>query len=150
MFSFLFPSTIIQKADFEDVKYAIQNPSKIFLINTMSSLEQDILIQKSVHSQDEEKVVNELLSSFNIEISNVTIIIYGKNANDASIETKYHQMKKLGFQHVYIYYGGMFEWALLNELYGTEEFPTTQKIRDILKFKSSNSAIAYKYKMLKY
>lgn len=150
MFSFLFPSTTLQKADFEDVKYAIQNPSKIFLINTMSSLEQDVLIQQSVHSRDEEKVINNLLNNFSFEIKDISIIIYGKNANDITIETKYHQFKKLGFQHVYIYYGGMFEWALLNELYGTDEFPTTQKIRDILKFKSSNSAIAFKYKMLKY
>lgn len=151
MFNFLFNnSNIIEKADFEDIKYAIKNQTNIYLINTLPHNEQDILIKNTVHSNSEEETINNLLNSFYYDISNIIIIVYGKNTNDNNIEKKYHQLKKLGFQKVYIYYGGMFEWALLNELYGDDEFPTTQKIRDILKFKSSRSAIVHKYKMLTY
>ena len=42
---------------------------------------------------------------------------------------------KLGFQKVFIYQGGMFEWLLLQDIYGHKEFPTTKKILDILKYK---------------
>ena len=150
MFSFLFPSTTIQKADFEDVKYAIQKSTTVILMNTLPTHEQDILIQKTIHSTEEEKTINDLLNSYTYDPTTITIIVYGKNANDPTTEKKYYQLKKLGFQQVYVYYGGMFEWALLNELYGAEEFPTTQKIRDILKFKSAHSAISTKYKMLGY
>ena len=150
MFSFLFPSTTIQKADFEDVKYAILKSTTVILINTLPIHEQDILIQKTIHSNEEEKTINDLLNSYTYDPTTLIMIVYGKNANDPTAEKKYYQLKKLGFQQVYVYYGGMFEWALLNELYGAEEFPTTQKIRDILKFKSAHSAISTKYKMLKY
>jgi hypothetical protein len=32
--------------------------------------------------------------------------------------------------------GGMFEWLLMQDVYGFDEFPTTTKICDILKFRS--------------
>jgi Rhodanese-like domain len=150
MLSFLFSYPTIQKADFEDIKYAIQKPTSAILINTLPSHEQDTLIQFTIHSSEEEKTINDLLNSYTYDPNEISIIVYGKNANDPTIEKKYYQLKKLGFLRVYVYYGGMFEWALLNELYGADEFPTTQKIRDILKFKSSHSAIISKYKMLKY
>jgi len=164
MLSFLFSHPTIEKADFEDIKYAIQKPTAVvsfaadgsakgegaILINTLPSHEQDILIQCTIHSSEEERTINELLNSYSCDPNEISIIVYGKNANDPTVERKYYQLKKLGFPRVYVYYGGMFEWALLNELYGADEFPTTQKIRDILKFKSSHSAIISKYKMLKY
>ena len=41
----------------------------------------------------------------------------------------------LGFINVYMYSGGLFEWLLLQDIYGDEEFPTTKKDIDILKYK---------------
>jgi len=41
----------------------------------------------------------------------------------------------LGFQDVYLYMGGMFEWLLLQDIYGADEFPTTNKFLDILYYK---------------
>ena len=41
----------------------------------------------------------------------------------------------LGFYNVYLYNGGLFEWLLLQDIYGFDEFPTTKKELDILKYK---------------
>jgi len=41
----------------------------------------------------------------------------------------------LGFTNVYVYPGGIFEWLLLQDIYGENEFPTTKIEIDILKFK---------------
>ena len=69
---------------------------------------------------------------------NIHIIIYGKNSNDEKIYKKYQQLLTLGFYNVYIYMGGMFEWLLLQDIYGSAEFPTTSKELDILKYKPSS------------
>ena len=45
------------------------------------------------------------------------------------------QNQGLGFQNVYLYMGGMFEWLLLQDIYGIDEFPTTNKFLDILYYK---------------
>jgi len=65
------------------------------------------------------------------------IIIYGKNANDNKSLEKYKQLISLGFVNVYIYCGGLFEWLLLQDIYGEDEFPTTKKELDIIKYKPS-------------
>jgi len=44
----------------------------------------------------------------------------------------------LGFLNIYVYLGGIFEWLLLQDIYGDEEFPTTSKIIDILKYSGQN------------
>ena len=49
--------------------------------------------------------------------------------------TKYTQLVNLGFVNVYIYPGGLFEWLCLQDIYGDDEFPTTNKELDILKYK---------------
>jgi hypothetical protein len=41
----------------------------------------------------------------------------------------------LGFKNVRVYPGGMFEWLLLQDIYGAASFPTTSKETDILKYK---------------
>jgi hypothetical protein len=51
------------------------------------------------------------------------------------VETKYDQLVGLGFKSVYIYPGGLFEWLLLQDIYGFDEFPTTKRVLDILKYK---------------
>jgi hypothetical protein len=44
----------------------------------------------------------------------------------------------MGFVNVYLYPGGLFEWLLLQDIYGDDEFPTTIKELDILKYKPDN------------
>ena len=70
------------------------------------------------------------------------LIIYGKNVNDESVEKKYNQIVALGFTYVFIYSGGMFEWVLMQDIYGMEEFPTTDYTLDILKFKPNRAITA--------
>ena len=48
---------------------------------------------------------------------------------------KYNQLKKLGFVNVYIYFGGLFEWLLLREIYGNTNFKIIGNTNDILKYK---------------
>ena len=80
-----------------------------------------------------EKLINDILAG--IENSRKKFVVYGKNSNDDTVEKKYKQLISLGFSEVYIYRAGMFEWMLLQDIYGKEEFPTSTKVLDILKYK---------------
>lgn len=124
-------SHTIQKIGFEDIKKGIHHRNTI-LINTLSSNEQQCLIQNTLDIRSEESTINDLLDNY--KMKQIHIIVYGKNNTDDTVEKKYRQLRGLGFSHVYIYYGGMFEWLLLQDIYGTQEFPTTTKILDILKY----------------
>ena len=124
-------TTSIKKIGFEDMKYVIKNKKKNYvMINTLAVMEQECLIPGTVSVKDEEAFINRHLNK------NISIIIYGKNANDDSIFKKYEQLVKLGFNSVFVYTGGIFEWLLLQDIYGEENFPTTQKENDLLKYKS--------------
>ena len=63
------------------------------------------------------------------------MIIYGKNSTDITVDSKEKQLEELGFEDVYVYSGGMFEWLLLQDIYGDQSFPTTSKTTDILMYK---------------
>jgi hypothetical protein len=69
------------------------------------------------------------------------IVIYRKNVTDPTVDKKYAQLRGFGFSEVYIYSGGLFEWLLLSDIYGVEEFPLSSsswaksKILDPLKYK---------------
>ena len=65
----------------------------------------------------------------------MNIIIYGKNSSDQSIIIKYNQLLNLGFKNIHIYPGGLFEWLLLQDIYGSDLFQTTNDEKDILKYK---------------
>jgi hypothetical protein len=132
MFSNFF-ETKYNKLGFEDMQYVVQHPEQHVIINTMSIQEQDCLIKYTISPHVEEKLINDILAG--IETSRKKIIVYGKNTNDDSAEKKYKQLIRLGFADLYLYSGGMFEWMLLQDIYGKEEFPTTAKVLDILKYK---------------
>jgi len=121
----------IRKINFEDIQIVIKNPDIYLLINTLSESEQYCLIKNTVNISDEEMLINKYLHS----PKGIRIIVYGKNSNDEKIYKKYQQLLSLGFCHVFIYMGGLFEWLLLQDIYGTEEFPTTSKQLDVLKYK---------------
>ena len=121
-----------QKINYEDIQYVISNSQTHLLINTLNESEQDCLIINTTNIKNEEVVVNRLIQSSG---KNIKIIVYGRNCNDEKIYTKYNQLKSLGFYNVYIYTGGLFEWLMLQDIYGDKEFPTTKKELDFLKFK---------------
>lgn len=123
----------IKKISFEDIQFVLnQQEDSYLLINTMNALEQECLILNTLAHEKEEALINEYIK---MGKKNKKIIIYGKNTNDEKIVTKYYQLLNLGFYNVYIYSGGLFEWLLLQDIYGFQEFPTTKKEMDLLKFK---------------
>ena len=115
--------------NFEDIQNAIQENALI--INTLPAQQQHCLIAGTLSVDREVEVVNTYLKQ-NIEVQ---IILYGMNATDETCLKKYEQLMKLGFYNVYMYGGGLFEWLLLQDVYGAELFPTTSKKVDILKYK---------------
>jgi 23S rRNA pseudoU1915 N3-methylase RlmH len=120
------------KINYEDVQYILKNPEGHLLINTLSDTEQDCLIQNTMNIKNEENIINSCIKNGRKDIK---IIIYGKNCNAEKIYEKYNQLTSLGFYNVYIYVGGLFEWLMLQDIYGEKEFPTTKKELDILKYK---------------
>lgn len=126
-------TTSMKRINFEDMEYAVQN--NYIIINTLDSNNQKCLIKNTISPSEEIDLLNKYLNE-NIDVH---IIIYGLNSCDEKIYKKYDQLNKLGFFNVYIYSGGLFEWLLLQEVYGDESFPTTSKELDILKFKGTKS-----------
>ena len=122
-----------KKINFEYVLKAISSPEKYILINTLDSSEQSCLIQGTLNIDAEEKTINDILSKYQEKIQ--IIIVYGKNSSDDSVYKKHKQLLQLGIGEVVIYSGGLFEWMLLQDIYGYTAFPTTAKVLDILKYK---------------
>jgi len=134
MFSDWF-STNINKANFEDVQYAIQHSKDFIIINTLSITDQDCLILGTITAYQEEKIINDIISR--IDVPDKRVIIYGRNASDNSPEKKYKQLQNLGIIEISIYSGGLFEWLLLQDIYGKKAFPTTTTTKnvDLLRYK---------------
>lgn len=132
-------TTSTKKVNFEDIQYLIKKKRNFLLINTLDPNQQDCLIKKTLPIHEEEKLMNQCLS----ENKEVNIIVYDKNANAPNLMKKYEQLVSLGFYNVYIYPGGLFEWLCLQDIYGFEEFPTTKKELDILKFKGRSVFTSY-------
>ena len=102
-------------------------------INTLPSGMQGCLIPGTLPIDEEEASMNAMLSE--PKGKDREIIVYGKNANDDTVHKKYQQLMGLGFKNVRVYPGGMFEWLLLQDIYGAASFPTTSKELDLLKYK---------------
>jgi hypothetical protein len=82
------------------------------------------LITGTLAPEREEAYVNELLESLDaVSLSEILVIVYGRNATDKSVVEKAKQIYSLGFTSVCVYLGGMFEWCLLQDVYGEKEFP---------------------------
>jgi len=129
-------SQSIIKVNFEDIQFAYKHSDTYMLINTLPITEQNCLIKNTLNAANEENIINEHVKNGR-SMSSIKIIIYGKNSTDDTTEKKYAQLVKLGFSNVYVYSGGLFEWLLLQDIYGSEEFPTTSKQTDHLKYKSA-------------
>lgn len=129
----------IKKISFEDIQYSIKRPNDYILINTLPINEQECLIKTTIDYQTEERVINELITQY--KFKEKKILIYGKNTCDNSVDKKVKQLTSIGFSDVYVYQGGMFEWLLLQDIYGVDEFPTTSKTLDILKYKPNGGLL---------
>lgn len=122
----------IRKINCEDMQKACKNADNYIIINTLDPQIQNCLIYNTMPIEKEEEIINSIIK----KSRNKNIVIYGRNSNDDKVYKKYEQLISLGFTNVYLYVGGMFEWLLLQDIYGNELFPTTSKELDILKYKS--------------
>ncbi len=125
-------SLTVNKIGFEDMQKVL---SDALIISTLPNEKQQCLIQNTISSYNEEKIINNYLSKDKSKL----IIIYGENTLDDSVYNKYNQLYKLGFTKIYLYVGGLFEWLLLQDIYGTEEFKTSTYEIDILKYKPTKN-----------
>jgi hypothetical protein len=126
----------LRRVGFDDVLLAIQQPEVYLLIDTLPSHEQSCLIPTTVCITEEEALMNRLISSYQHHTK--TVIVYGKNCADTSVDRKYAQLLQLGFQQVYVYAGGMLEWMLLQDAFGKDAFPTSSDLLDLLRFQAPN------------
>ena len=127
--------------NFEDMQYAINEQNnhtqnsyqntKIIIINTLDGNNQHCLIAGTNPIVSEVETINYYLKTY----KDVKVIIYGMNSSDDTCINKYDQLVKLGFYNVYVYAGGLFEWLLLQDIYGSDLFPTTNDKVDFLKYK---------------
>ena len=124
----------INKINYEDMQKIINNNHNYLIINTLDTNNQDCLILNTVTPEKEISELNRYLK----ENKEIKIVIYGENCIDNKIVNKYNQLYKLGFSNLYVYIGGIFEWLLLQDIYGDAAFPTTNKILDILKYKGKS------------
>jgi hypothetical protein len=122
----------IRKINCEDMQKACKNTNNYIIINTLDTSMQQCLILNTTKIENEEALINSIIK----KSKNKNIIVYGRNCNDEKVYKKYQQLVSLGFTNVYVYVGGMFEWLLLQDIYGNDLFPTTSNELDILKYKS--------------
>lgn len=106
------------------------------LINTLPADQQDCLITGTLTAEQEERAINDALTKYVAGAPPFECIIYGANCCDLSPDKKRKQLLDLGFglKEVKIYRGGMFEWMLLQDIYGPAKFATTRKELNILKY----------------
>lgn len=116
------PSLADRAIGFEDMLYILEHRANYVLINTLPATEQGVLIKHTLSAREEEECVNEFLTKYSETPK--SIVLYGRNSCDESPRKKHAQLLSLGINEVFIYTGGLFEWLLLQELYGPEEFPT--------------------------
>ena len=121
----------MKKINFEDLQTAVKNPEIYLLINTLPNSEQQCLIFNTISVDQEEVIINKYMK----ENKSIRIIVYGKNCNDETVSKKYQQLLTIGFYNVFVYQGGLFEWLMLQDIYGKDMFPTNKKEVDILKYK---------------
>ncbi len=120
----------VRKINFEDMQDMIRD-NKTIIVNTLDISNQECLIKRTISASDEVNIINELIKS---DYAN-RVVIYGMNSADESIVRKYNQLTSLGLINIVVYPGGLFEWLLLQDVYGVDDFPTTNKELDILKYK---------------
>lgn len=138
IFQSAIPSFGERAIGFDNVLHCLRHPEKYAIIHTMDATEQ-VLIAGTLTPTEEELFIDEYLSKY-VETPK-KIVLYGKNSCDDSPRRKRAQLLSLGISDVYIYVGGLFEWLLLQDIYGVDEFPTTKIARDLLVYRHRTNVI---------
>jgi len=111
------------------IGYETVNLKNYILITTLN--ENDCFIKRTLNPNEEVEFINNCISGNNQQ----NIIIYGKNYLDKSVYEQYNKLNSLGFDNVFIYPGGIFEWLLLQDTFGEDMFETNINEMDILKYR---------------
>ena len=143
------------RLNFEDVQSVIANRGggisiggtsaahtvTYLIISTLKSEFLNCVISGTVPAAQEEARINDILSGNTVNGDTITIIVYGLHATDETAYAKYEQLLKHGITRVCVYVGGMFEWLLLQDVYGADLFPTSGKkeAADIIKYRPQRS-----------
>ena len=98
-----------------DFEYVLKRYTHTTLITTIPCSRGKHRIKNTLDPTEEEDVINNYISSS----ENTEIIVYGMNCADTSV----------------LYCGGLFEWILLQDVYGDDAFKTNYSVDDILKYK---------------
>lgn len=132
----------LAKVTYECAKEIALNNGKGILVCTLKEEKERFGILRTIPIDKEEECINNMIQKRQYDI---VIVLYGENMYDPSVITKYNQLKNIGFINCYIYFGGMFEWYLLQDVYGSELFPTKNSpINGCLHFKpNDNTMIMY-------
>ena len=136
-------SASANQINFEDMQSIISTTTRksIILISTLKLEYQKCIIRGTVPADQEEARINDILSGEDSAGESVMIIVYGKNSTDGTVREKYEQLLKHGIARVCVYTGGMFEWLLLQDIYGADLFPTTGAELDILRYRPPRSSL---------
>ena len=114
------------------MQHAVRN--NMIIISVLNESNQECLIQNTLSCQKETDVINKYLR----EDKNIKIVLYGENCSDEKLIKKCQQLYGLGFPNIYVYIGGLFEWLLLQDIFGCEQFPTTKNITNILLYQGNS------------
>ena len=115
--------------NYEDIQRGIENKNRI-MIHIMDN--DALLISGTILIDKETATINRLLNDREYDTN---IIVYGKNTDDYErLNKKRNQLIMLGFRNVWVYLGGLFEWILLQDVFGKIQFPTTNVVRDIISY----------------
>lgn len=141
LFDWAFSAKPAVRIGFEDVLSAQRanmdptiNVGKYVIIHTMDANE-PCLIAGTLSPEKEEQFINDYLTKYTATATQ--IILYGRHSADETPYTKYKQLLSYGISEVSIYSGGLFEWLLLQDIYGVSAFTTTVPCRDMLKYRPS-------------
>jgi len=134
-FQSAFPSASNYTVGFEDVLQIISSSQgNAVIIHTLDEGDQSVLIKGTLTAKEEEQWMDKYLAG---ELTNeYTFLIYGRHSCDDGPRRKRNQLMSMGISDVYIYSGGLFEWLLLQDIYGEPEFPTRgEKPKDLLRYR---------------
>jgi hypothetical protein len=119
--------------NFQDMQELIKTPQRVLIINTLPDHEQNCLICNTLPFHSEVAKINQCLTQR--QSQNMTLVVYGKNYADPTVSAKVKQLLSLGFPQVYVYAGGLFEWLMMQDIFGIEEFPTTKKELNFIQYR---------------
>ena len=125
------------RISFSEMQRYTSPGSDSIIISTLPLDKQHCLIPNTISPKDEEKIINALITNN----KRANIIVYGTNCNDSTVDIKHKQLIGLGLTCAKIYTGGMFEWLLLQEVYGADAFPSIGTELDLFLYQSPASTL---------